>query len=162
MERWKTIRECPDYDISDRGRVRNNSTGYILKINYDRRGSARVILYDRDVRKHMHINRLVAEHFVPGGDDSKIVIHKDCDKTNNRASNLQWVDRSEHQQYLYSSGERTNDHLRKKIRCIETGDEYGSIQECSEVTGLNYRVVSRCVNNPYTKTRDGLHFEPAD
>lgn len=162
MERWKTCIECPDYDISNRGRVRNNHTGYILKTNYDNRGLERVILYDRGIRRQVHIHRLVAEHFVDGADDTRIVIHKDDDKTNNNANNLEWVDNHEYRRYLYENGICSNYHLQKRIRCVETGDTYNSIQECSASTGLNYRVVSRCVNNPYTKTRGGLHFEPVD
>lgn len=162
MERWKTYKGCTDYDISDRGRVRNNSTGYILKPNYDNRGLARVILYDRGIRRQIHIHRMVAEMFVPGESESSIVIYKDGDKTHNNAHNLRWIDRSEYQRYLYKNKIRNNDHFKKRIRCVETNEIFESIRDCSEITGLDYRVISRCVNNPFTRTRGGLHFEAID
>lgn len=31
MENWKTIKEFPDYEVSDFGNVRNIKTGIILK-----------------------------------------------------------------------------------------------------------------------------------
>ena len=39
------------------------------------------------------IHRLVAGAFIPNPDGLEEVNHKDCDRTNNRADNLEWVSR---------------------------------------------------------------------
>jgi len=162
MERWKTCREFPNYDVSDHGRIRNNNTGYILNPSLDANGIQRVTLLYNGFRKYKHVHNLVAEAFVPGETEYSMVVHKDDDQTNCYANNLKWVERGERYRYFYDSGKCNNNHFKKRVRCVETGEIFESITECSEITGLNYRVISRCVNNPVTRTRDGLHFRFVD
>ena len=33
VENWKVIDECPDYEVSDQGRVRNLKSGLVMKIS---------------------------------------------------------------------------------------------------------------------------------
>lgn len=46
----------------------------------------------RGVLEKVPVHRLVAETFVPNPDHKKYIRHKDGNKLNNRADNLEWVD----------------------------------------------------------------------
>ena len=46
---------------------------------------------------HKYIHRLVAQYFVPNPRNAQIVHHKDGNRHNNAASNLEWVTPREHQ-----------------------------------------------------------------
>ena len=34
METWRKIKDCPRYEVSDEGRVKNSKTGRVLKQSY--------------------------------------------------------------------------------------------------------------------------------
>ena len=91
-EEWKPIRGYEGrYMVSNMGRVRSRtkilkaSTGNIY---------AQVILNNGDVRhrKTVTVHRLVAEAFVenPFPNEYKYINHKDENKRNNKADNLEW------------------------------------------------------------------------
>ena len=101
-ERWRPVRECPRYEVSDLGRVRNAQTGYVLSPfrNSDPRGLRylRVTLYPRDASKplHRYVSRLVAAAWVPGRTKERCEVHhRDGDILNNAADNLLWTTPSE-------------------------------------------------------------------
>ena len=88
MERWKAIESLPGYSVSDKGRVRKDSTGQIMVLSKNG-GYCRII-----IAKHVH--RLVAEAFIEKPSDNKCwVDHIDGNRSNNNVENLRWVTPSE-------------------------------------------------------------------
>lgn len=101
MEKWKPI---PGYDglyeVSSYGRVRSleryksNNGGLqlikekILKPHNTKKGYLTVQLCN----KIFTVHRLVAEAFIPNTDNLPMINHRDEDKTNNVADNLEWCD----------------------------------------------------------------------
>jgi hypothetical protein len=66
------------------------------------KGYMKVCLCDSNRnRKYRYTHRLVAEVFCIGNGPGKEVNHKDGDKLNNRASNLEWVTKSQNQRHAY-------------------------------------------------------------
>lgn len=91
-EEWKPIKGYEErYMISNMGRVRSRTK--ILKANTGNT-YAQVILNNGDVRhrKTVTVHRLVAEAFVdnPLPNEYKYINHKDENKRNNKADNLEW------------------------------------------------------------------------
>ena len=63
-------------------------------------GYARVVINHKKYKFH----RYIAELFVPNPENKLEVNHKDGNKLNNRADNLEWTTRSENQKHAYKIG----------------------------------------------------------
>lgn len=110
------------------------------------------------------IHRLVAEAFIPNPDNLPQVNHKDGNKQNNQACNLEWVSCSDNIKHAVSSGlTRTgqlwNDSHKtncKSVKCIETGKVYLSMYEAGRDVGMSGEYVS--IGAQTGKAVKGLHF----
>lgn len=162
-ERWLICNDedIPDYEVSDEGRIRNPKTGRILKTQINSKGYEVVNIRGKNKRVH----RLVAQTFLETDDDIDYdildVAHKDGDKTKNRVSNLEYRTRSDNIKQTYING-RKQTHRMRPIRCVETGEEYSSIEACARATGLSKHAISKCVNGATRHLHNGLRFEAID
>ena len=89
----KEIEEAAGIYIYDDGRVWNEKRQRFLSTSLDEKGYMKVSLWVNKKVRTLKIHRLVAKYFIPNPYNYKEVNHKDEDKTNNRASNLEWCDR---------------------------------------------------------------------
>lgn len=96
MEIWKDIAGYEGlYQVSNFGNVRSlnwRKRGIVqnLYLKKQNRGYRHVELTKDGVRKAHTIHRLVAETFIPNPNNYPVINHKDEDKTNNNAANLEW------------------------------------------------------------------------
>ena len=74
-----------------KARARKNQ-GTILPQMINERGNPTVTLEKDGETKVFEVKYLVAQNFVPNPDNKPFVIHKDGNKLNNRADNLEWSD----------------------------------------------------------------------
>lgn len=100
METWREINAYPNYEVSDMGRVRNVTTGHVLKPMRNHRGYDKVELKS----KGQFIHRLVATAFIREPLENEQVNHKDGNKTNNCVDNLEWCLQSQNSQHSYDTG----------------------------------------------------------
>lgn len=96
-----------DYEITREGQVINKHNGHILAGQPNGKGYLRVSIG----KKLMFIHRLVAEKYVPNPDHKTQVNHKDGNKLNNSADNLEWVSNQENRKHaiehdLHLTGEK--------------------------------------------------------
>ena len=90
-EIWKVIENFPNYSVSTYGRVRNNTTGLILKQGDNGRGYKHVGLYSDTIKnKTIMVHRLVALAFLPNPNNLPEINHIDENKENNCIENLEW------------------------------------------------------------------------
>lgn len=95
-EQWKPIDGFPNYQVSNKGRVKNIETGKVMKNRSNNHGYPYVALPKGDGKsKNMLLHRLVATAFIPNPDNLPEVNHKDENKTNNDVTNLEWVSASQ-------------------------------------------------------------------
>ena len=102
------------YTISNLGVVRSLITGKVLKPYITKAGYARVNLRYAKCRdyKSLLVHRLVAGNFIPNPNNYKEVNHKDCNRLNNKVSNLEWCDRFYNIKYAFQYGKANNKGIR--------------------------------------------------
>lgn len=114
-EEWRDIAGYEDiYQVSNLGRVRSlerlvqqrdgckrpyRIPPRVLKPKRRRNGYLCVNLATQGETQTHNIHRLVAQAFVPNPDNLPTVNHRDEDKTNNRADNLEWCSQATNNTY---------------------------------------------------------------
>ena len=97
-EVWKEIKGYNgNYFVSNLSRVLSLcKNGYKLKEQQLYNSYYYVDLYKNGIRKHKRVNRLVAEAFLDNPENKPLVHHKDNQKQNNVAANLEFMTYKEH------------------------------------------------------------------
>ena len=102
---WKPIKGyVGQYDVSDTGLVFSHKTNRLLDCGLTTHGYRGVVLTNEHKSSFKHVHRLVAEAFIPNPDNLPQVNHKDGNRLNNRADNLEWCTGSENIQHAYDTG----------------------------------------------------------
>lgn len=91
-EIWKDIIQFENlYQISNYGRIKSIRKNIILKLSLDKDGYKRCTLSQNGFKHYYRVSRLVGLHFVDNVDNLPIINHKNKIKTDDYASNLEWV-----------------------------------------------------------------------
>ena len=97
IEQWRLVSGYDNYEVSSHGRVRNNKTNLILKIQNSTAGYKQIGLNRGGEKKKHGIHRLVAFAFLDRTDEQTEVDHLNHDRSNNMLDNLRWVTKSVNQ-----------------------------------------------------------------
>lgn len=92
-EEWRAINEEGYeglYEVSNQGRIRNRTTGRIMKLYHNGKGYLKVDLCCLGKVKKFYVHRLVAKAFIENPEGYEIINHKDENPMNNNVSNLEW------------------------------------------------------------------------
>ena len=101
----------------------------------------------KDRRYQMrYVHRLVAESFVDNLNSFREVNHKDGNKQNNTASNLEWVSRSENMLHAYRSGLRSSKPIAAFTKTGEYVKTFQNEKDAMRFCGVSYNAgISRCL-----------------
>ena len=116
-EIWRSIKGFPDYEVSNFGRVRSfKRNGELIRtLARQKSGYMEVNLSANGKVKKQLVHRLVAEAFVPNIHGKPCVNHINCDRSDNRPENLEWVTHKENSEWMIKCGRTFHDGgLRKK------------------------------------------------
>lgn len=181
-EIWMKAKGSEHHEVSNKGNVRSifhvvncgpspgvrNIEGKILKpfINFQT-GYLQICFSDR--KKHS-VHRLVAFAFCSGYAEGLVVNHKNGIKTDNNATNLEWVTQAKNNQHAYSV-------LNKKGSCLEKFGENHPTSKAIVMTSiktgkdeifncaldavkkypfLDSGAISRCCHGKWKKTKGYL------
>ena len=107
MEQWLPSKDFPMYDVSDLGRIRNSKTGRIIKVRRNSKGYLRTNLRRNNRSYNVRVHIIVAKAFRPDTYvDGYDVNHKDGNKLNCRADNLEWMTRLDNVRHAVRTGLR--------------------------------------------------------
>lgn len=106
QEIWKDIKEYEGlYQISNLGNLISIKHNHIKPIVVRKNQRyLRVNLWKNGKYKTFSIHRLVAESFLPNPNNFPVVNHKDGNKLNNKADNLEWCTQSHNVKESYKLG----------------------------------------------------------
>jgi hypothetical protein len=148
------------YSVSSYGRVRNDSTGKILKSKIDNE-YLRAELWKNGKNKFYYVHRLVAMAFIPNPKNLSDVNHIDENKTNNKISNLEWMSHLDNINYG-THNERVRESNMKQIIAIDKNGEivgyYESTLAVEKYTGISQGSISRYCTGKLKWTKTGLTF----
>lgn len=119
---WKDIIGFEGYQVSDAGGLRcldkdvfnkangtfSSLKGKCLKQDTSQKHYAQIGLWRDGKCKKFLVHRLVAIHFIPNPHNYPEVNHIDHDKTNNNATNLEWVTRKRNAELAKEMGKYSN------------------------------------------------------
>lgn len=162
METWKAIKGYEGlYEVSDIGRVKslgNNKSKKekLLKPSKNCYGYLFVGLCKDGKVKHVFVHRIVAEAFIPNPLGLETVNHKDEVKTNNFASNLEWLSFRDNHEYgtrnkRVAEANINHPSLSKKVQMFDKKTSellatFPSTMEAGRVTGIYHSSISSCCN----------------
>lgn len=169
---WRIIDECPVYEVSNTGLVKNIRTGRILKYGNKKRYYTVALHYNSE-RKDRYVHRLVAQAFLPNPNNLGYVNHKDHNIHNNNVENLEWCTSSENARHSYENGRRILEYqtmragtqikmtnaTKKRVAQYDLQNNlinvYESAAEASRQTGINNKSISFVCRNK-RKTAGGF------
>lgn len=159
MEVWKDIDGFDGaYQVSNEGRIKSvtrkttNGRGVserILKKRVNERGYEYVCLQKNGKRKSIKVHRAVASAFVENLYGYNQVNHKDEQKTNNNADNLEWCDAAYNSNYgtgkIRAAKKRSERHENIIVQYGINGErvrEWKSPAEVQKKTGNKYKATN--------------------
>ena len=143
FEEWKPVNGYEGlYEVSNMGQIRslprNTTSGKMLKFATDKDGYYRTVLVKNGIKKNVYVHRIVARAFVDGfSDKNNIVNHKNENKQDNCASNLEWCNVKYNTNYNDATYRRAN-WCRKPIIAIKGGvkTRFNSIAEAGNILNI--------------------------
>ena len=194
----RVIPQFNEHSISEDGKTITNSKGRIIKQGPQiLKGKpsgylyATMLAHDYSYLQRVGVHRLVAFAWIPAPPTSEHVWinHKDGDKANNHADNLEWTTIKQNIQHAYRTGLHKvvsgADHWRtgktmsvetkKKMSLHKQGERhpmfkgywfvnfkrYTSANSAAKDTGMCYKTIARRCRNPKYKTK-GYYFIPVN
>ena len=170
QEEWRDIQGFEGcYQVSNMGRVRSVSRIVRAGKNKQRRTNGKMLSPWKTKHGYLHVNlgrlkrqsihRLVAKAFIPNPNNYPDVNHKDEDKANNIASNLEWCNHSYNALYG-TCQERLLKYKNTPVEMVDRNTHkvlavFESMKKAMQETGVNKVTISAVCRG---KSREDQRF----
>lgn len=151
------------YEVDDEGNVYSLRRNRKLSPKHNWDGYLRIQLWDHGKCKFVSIHRLVAEAFVPNPDNKPFINHKNGNKQDNRAENLEWCTQQENIVHAWKTGLSKShmNHPNQSVKVLQFSydgktliKEWPSQMEVERQLGINHVNVSySCKRNSDVNAR---------
>lgn len=144
------IKEIKGYDrkyfVSDEGIVYTSNMRAMKPNVNSKTGYCHLHLWKNGKPHTKMVHRLVAEYFVLNPDFKREVNHKDGNKQNNSAQNLEWVSRSENVSHAYRTGLAKTTKVSAFLKSGEYVKTFQSVKDAMDFVGVDYNAgISNCL-----------------
>jgi hypothetical protein len=117
-EEWKIIQQNNNFEVSNKGNIRNTNNKYLIKQQKNHSGYMFINLKTNNKSKSLFVHRIIAEAFLPNIENKKTVDHIDRNRSNNLLVNLRWAT-SEEQSSNRNIVKKSNPYNKRKIWRID-------------------------------------------
>lgn len=151
------------YKVSNHGNVRNCLANIMMKCNSMRGGYKSLSLRHENVSKSFKIHQLVAHAFVKKKKGCNVVNHKDGDKMNNLATNLEWTTIRKNCQHAKDT--KISSNFERRVNQMDMDGEhiktFKHITEASKETGAPLTSIIKACKGIY-QSSGGYKWEYTD
>ena len=161
----KEIAGFPNYTIREDGTIRRVKDGKAISQHTTSWGYKRVSLWANGKSKLLFVHRLVASAFVPNPNNYPQINHKDENKLNNNADNLEWCTPFYNVHYGKNSPIKQMREARRLpvVQFDKNGNfvaKYESASAAERETGVRQSNISKCcLHRPWFKSAGGYLWE---
>jgi hypothetical protein len=136
---FKTLLPFKNYGITPCGKVKNLKTGRFLAQMKSGDGYLVVTLISGYSKKRFRVHRLVAELYIPNPNGFQQVNHKDLNKENNNALNLEWCTPSQNVRHAVANGRisKPGKPVYQLDLSMEIIRKYDSVSEAAQYTKID-------------------------
>lgn len=152
-EIWKKLKEYPNYEVSNLGRIRNQQK--LLKPYKTNNGYLHIFLSKNGKQKQFLLHRLIAEAFIDNLKNLKEINHIDGDKSNNSINNLEWCTRKSNVHHFLCSNTRNTTMARPVTQYDLKGNKvktFKSIRQASKESKIDAHYIIYCCKGNKAKT----------
>lgn len=157
---WKKIfigEKETNYSVSNIGEVKNDLTNKVLSPRMQQ-GYYHVTLAIDKKGKGCRVHRLVAEAFIPNPENKPYVNHINCNRSDNRVENLEWVTPSENSKKAVENGRWASSKKLKAVTQYTLAGEkirtFESATEAARQNGLLQEKITECCRGTRKRTGD--------
>ena len=146
-EVWKDVKGFDGiYQVSNLGNIRSVK---LMKPRPIWNGYMQISFYKDGIEYHRLVHRVVAEAFLENSENLPQVNHKDENKKNNRADNLEWCTRNYNKNYG-TGNKRSAEKRSKRVLQFtldwELIEEHPSLISIERNLGYDHSTIAKCCN----------------
>lgn len=149
-ETWVQIAECPNYAVSDKGRVLNIARDAYLAQRETEEGHLRVTMHERGRQQDFLVHHLVYRAFFGPLEPGNHIMHLDGNKQNNTPENLRHrrrprILRDESHPLDDPDEETSPRHWGRRVILIETGEVFRTVRDLADYIGGDFATIYACL-----------------